>query len=519
MNSNFKRFRILLESDLPNLQNEKSMIEINDRTTLKQLKQLIIGKNDEGSVTRTFIEQIKLSYEGNDIPSSLQDEETSVYELLGLNEEFLEKNNSIVRLKLTKHDNVNGTGGILSREFWKDFQSNDRFRFLPATNDSLQQLGLMLSNSVPLESTSDFARESGTTNPTATSSFSEPGIDSDISTSPTSTNPAPIPSNRETAIPGQQNSILVVNRSTEQSPVKIDPFEPASLRVSGGSTWEMEGTSYDTMIELNTGKTMLVKQDDLSKVEYEFTLNIDNMVKKVTLSTAQCIIVDNGLHDPYLLLSPMGAAKVHNVFRLASGEPLVQKVQVMMHDGDSHLEPESNEEVIPGVPDNINVEDAEIDDLMDRLYTNGRLLLINMVKLTFVLYLMGFRLNQHMMNYWFHYAVLLVLLFHAYVLLCTGANRVIRFGGNVNDISIMMDRVVRACVRRTSELELVQSPDPAWLKTVKLNFENIWKDTLLFGLCIFPSMQTRVFDQLSLAEENVSVYEELVEPNDMEVEN
>ena len=79
MNSNFKRFRVLLESNLPNLQNEKSMIEINDRTTVKQLKQLIIAKNDEGSVTRTFIEQIKLSYEGNIIPTSFQEEEASVY--------------------------------------------------------------------------------------------------------------------------------------------------------------------------------------------------------------------------------------------------------------------------------------------------------------------------------------------------------------------------------------------------------------------------------------------------------
>ena len=64
------------------------MIEINDRTTVKQLKQLIIAKNDEGSVTRTFIEQIKLSYEGNIIPTSFQEEEASVYELLGLNQEL-----------------------------------------------------------------------------------------------------------------------------------------------------------------------------------------------------------------------------------------------------------------------------------------------------------------------------------------------------------------------------------------------------------------------------------------------
>ena len=50
---------------------------------------------------------------------------------------------------------------------------------------------------------------------------------------------------------------------------------------------------------------------------------------------------------------------------------------------------------------------------------------------------------------------------------------------------------------------------------MKLNFENIWKDSLLFGLCIFPSMQARVFHQLSLAEEDVSIYEELVEPNEV----
>lgn len=515
MNSNFKRFRVLLESNLPNLQNEKSMIEINDRTTVKQLKQLIIAKNDEGSVTRTFIEQIKLSYEGNIIPTSFQEEEASVYELLGLNQELLEQNNSVIKLKLTKHEHVNGTGGLLSREFWKDFQSNDRFRFLPATNDSLQQPNLALSNSVPLESTSDLSAARSTTNPTATSSSSEQGIDSDISTSPTSANPVPSPSNYETLVPSQQDSIPFVNNPSESSTPNIDPIKPASIQVRGGSTWEMEGTSYDTMVEQHSGKKILVKQDDLSNVEYELTLKVDNIVKKVSLGTAQCIVVDNGLHDPYLLLGPMGAAKVHKVFKLASGEPLIQKVLVMMYDIGSDLESESNEQAVPGDANNIDVEDAEIDDLMDRLYTNGRLLLITMVKLTFVLYLMGFRLNQHMMNYWFHYAVLLVLLFHAYVLLCTGANRVIRFGGNVNDVSIMMDRVVRTCVRRTSELELVQSRDPAWLKTVKLNFENIWKDSLLFGLCIFPSMQARVFHQLSLAEEDVSIYEELVEPNEV----
>ena len=59
----------------------------------------------------------------------------------------------------------------------------------------------------------------------------------------------------------------------------------------------MEGTSYDTMVEQHSGKN-LVKQDDLSNVEYELTLKVDNIVKKVSLGTAQCIVVDNGLHDP-----------------------------------------------------------------------------------------------------------------------------------------------------------------------------------------------------------------------------
>ena len=65
-----------------------------------------------------------------------------------------------------------------------------------------------------------------------------------------------------------------------------------------------------------------------------------------------------------------------------------------------------------------------------------------------------------------------------------GANRVIRFGGNVNDVSIMMDRVVRTCVRRTSELELVQSRDPAWLKTVKLNLR-IFGKTVCYLIMYF----------------------------------
>ena len=56
--------------------------------------------------------------------------------------------------------------------------------------------------------------------------------------------------------------------------------------------------------------------------------------------------MDNGLHDPYLLLGPMGAAKVHKVFKLASGEPLIQKVLVMMYDIGSDLESESNEQAV-----------------------------------------------------------------------------------------------------------------------------------------------------------------------------
>ena len=65
------------------------------------------------------------------------------------------------------------------------------------------------------------------------------------------------------------------------------------------------------------------------------------------------------------------------MFKLASGEPLIQKVLVMMYDIGSDLESESNEQAVPGDANNIDVEDAEIDDLMDRLYTNGRLLLYN----------------------------------------------------------------------------------------------------------------------------------------------
>ena len=105
----------------------------------------------------------------------------------------------------------------------------------------------------------------------------------------------------ETLVPSHARLIPFVNNPSESSTPNIDPIKPASIQVRGGSTWEME--EHRTILWLNSiqGK-ILVKQDDLSNVEYELTLKVDNIVKKVSLGTAQCIVVDNGLHDPYLLL-------------------------------------------------------------------------------------------------------------------------------------------------------------------------------------------------------------------------
>ncbi|EMG49253.1 hypothetical protein G210_0042, partial [Candida maltosa Xu316] len=356
-----KRFHVVVESESTNLQNERSMFEVTERTTLRELKKQIIARNDEGSVTRTFLEQIQLVYGEDRIPSTPYVDGLAVYHLFRLSRDVLAENNNIVKVKVSIHEHPNGSGGILSREFWRDVQSEDRFEFLPNT---------------------------GSTNE-----------NTNVSTAPSTTT------------------------ATATTP-PIAAIEPTKIVVQDGGTWEIQGTTYETLVEKNAEKepkTKIVTQDDLCGSEYVFKLEIDGVLKEVALDTSQCIVVDNGNHDPYILLNPSGTAKLNSVFRSASGESLMQKVQVMMYNEPPPAQHDDEDDEDAQQQDNNNE-----DDIVERLIQQARRFGVNIFKIGVVLFLLGVRPNKHFMQHWFKYGVLFILLFNAYVLLFTGRNRIMR---------------------------------------------------------------------------------------------
>lgn len=446
-----KRFHILVESDLTNLQNERCMFELNDQTTLKEFKERVIARNDELSVVRTYIEQLKLEYRDEEIPEYPLDSGITVYEALHLNEEILTETHNVVKIKVFKHENVNGTGGILSRDFWRDVRSDGRLRFLPQQDPQQEQEEAPEATTPLVETTSE--------------SVQPPDL---------------------------------------RSP-NIAHIEPTKIAVQGGRVWEMEGTTYETLIEPNTGEKKLVAQEDLTSSEYVLTLELDGVIKKATLNTSECIVVDNGIHSPYLLLNPLGTAKLNSVFKLSSGESLMQKVQIMMYTPPTPTQP-------PAPPQQQDEGQAQQlnDDLQRRIVDIGTRFGVNVFKLGVVLYLLGVRPNQHLIQHWFKYLVLFIILFNSYVMFFTGENRVIRFHGDFSFIGRITDAAVKRVVRRTTDLELITLNDPNWLKMLKWNMENIFKDIVMSAMTIVPWLLEKIYAEAQTADHDSEEYENII---------
>ncbi|RCK66029.1 hypothetical protein Cantr_01718 [Candida viswanathii] len=444
-----KRFHILIESELQHLQNERCMFEVNDRTTLKEFKEQVIARNDEISVVRTYFEQLKLEYRGEEVPEYPASSGITVYEALHLDEDVLRETHNVVKLKVYKHENVNGTGGILSRDFWRDVRS-ERLQFLPQQDDERQEASV----EEPREEVTATATE-----PTAT--------------------PRP----------------------------NIANIEPTKIAVQGGGIWEMEGTTYETLVDKSSGKKKLVSQGDLTSSEYVFTLEIDGETKKAVLNTSECIVVDNGSHPPYVLLNPSATAKLNSVFKLSSGEPLMQKVQIMMYTPPTPTQPvqqEGEQPAAAGAAQLVN------DDLQRRIVEIGTRFGVNAIKLGIVLFLLGVRPNQHLVQHWFKYLVLFIILFNTYVMFFTGENRVVRFQGDFTAMNRLADAAVRRVVRRTTDRELILLTDPNWLKVVKWNLENITKDIAMYIMSLVPWLQYKIYEELNNVEDPVEEYEELI---------
>ncbi|CCE78360.1 Piso0_000981 [Millerozyma farinosa CBS 7064] len=280
------RLHILLRSNVPALSNGNNIFEINSSTTLREFKQMIIERVDYNSVRRTFYDQIRLYTEEstNMQDGELTEDNTKVYELLGLHD-MSSSERTTYTLKLIVTDDLSGTeGGVFSRQFLRDLRSSNRFQFLPTTHNDLRN--------------------------------EQDGIETHHQYS--------------------------TNAHDERN---ISPFEPTRVIMEEGQEWHLSGETYE-IIDQETGvessaanvprsRQLLVNQSDLSTECFVISFKIPETgdEKSVTLNTSQCIVVDNNPHhQPYVLLSPSGSAKIFNSFKHADGRPIMQKVRVLIDD-------------------------------------------------------------------------------------------------------------------------------------------------------------------------------------------
>jgi len=111
---------------------------------------------DYQSVRRTFFDQVKLYYATQLIENTTQINDSSLYNVLLLNDDILNQNNGIITMNLEITDSLSGNGGVLSRDFWQDLRSHNRFEFSPNRTNDLRNIGENEDNSeniAPIEPT------------------------------------------------------------------------------------------------------------------------------------------------------------------------------------------------------------------------------------------------------------------------------------------------------------------------------------------------------------------------------
>ena len=428
------RIHVLLRSTEPNLQNERSLFEINSNTSVKELKQAIIQRLDDRQVTRTFYEQVVLSFREEVFPNDPGSDELTVPSLLQLTNDDIREMNNVIPVNLQIKSSVNG---ILSREFWQDLTADDRFDFLPIINQEAER-----------------------------------------------------------------------TQNEDTIPPDMAMVDPMKIVVGDDRVWHLTGTSYES-ISNGQGSNKLVNQDGISLKVYEIS-SASNEHEKVVLNTSHCIIVDNGQHQPYMLLSPAGIAKVDSVFKL-------QKVKVVLHNL-------TNTAQTPAPAQEQGAQVQVEDDVLARVVTAGKRLLMLTFQIALVLLMLGYKPNKHMQENWIKYLILIIVLFNIYILFFTGENRVQRLAENDIDLANqppatqnfihivrrlararenvagivvgVQDELVTIVASCTWDFEYIMSKEPNWYFVIASNFENIWKDALIYVLSILPTFQVKLYDEL-----------------------
>lgn len=358
--------------------------------------------------------------------------------------------------------------------------------------------------------------------------------------------------NRFEFSPNSRDNLLHTNRSIEGS---ISPIEPTRIILENGAEWNLTGESYEIIqpAEGNLGsqRKLLVNQSNLASVEYEFALNVrgENEPRKVKLNTSQCIIVDKGTHHPYVLLSPSGASRLNGVFRLTTGEPLIQKVEVQMYNeqqndanGIQDMQIGNNAELVDALNNaghnnnqaNIafqvgNGREAIVNNAIELVRNNYRTWIGSLMRYIFVIYILG--LNTLLLGVWKEIVGLGLIGAFVYTVFFAG-NAVADWIeqtfvlDNVNDIPRRIDQILLAnlskffrltdnitsevsnvirselthvAVERTREYEYVCKhefeQDTYWFYLTD-TFTNLWKDLLLMCLTLMPSFHARIYEEL-----------------------
>lgn len=468
----FCRFHIKINSDVPQLQHF-NLIEVNNRTTVQELKQQLISQMDESSVRRTFVEQIELSYAAHVLANTPAINQSRLYDVLSLDLNILYEHGNIITMDLR----ITAEDGILSRLFWNDLRSSERFEFLPTRT----------TESEPSET--------------------QPNLQ---------TEPQPL--------------------AVEPMKIVLDTGEEWQLT---GESYEMIKKTHDSRGEnIHEGSSLLVNQSDLSSMMYDFSLDVGGTQKTVLLNTSQCIIVNKGDHPPYVLLSPAGIAKLDSVFR-DGGASMIQQVRVLLHPTEQHRNPavvHIQNEHLGEVQNNAN-QNRPQGRLMFNIYPQLRNHMrgtarraLTVLRYAFILHLIG--IDILLLKIWQEVVIIGILVGTIYVLFFSGTritdalttllperdneadrqyDEVILAGiiqglqvtNSILDtgLTLVKNELIMTAVKRTREFDLLMNRvegNDTYATAIGETFTNLWKDVLLYILASIPRLQSSIEESIEV---------------------
>lgn len=497
----FCRFHIKINSDIPLLQ-QFNLVEVNNRTTVRELKQQLIASMDESSVRRTFYEQLELSYAAHSLENTPSVDDSRLYDVLSLNRNTLYEHGNIVPMDLR----IRTEEGILSRQFWNDLRSPDRFNFLPRSGREREQ--------------NDGGREPQLNHGTNALQ----GQDQNQHQS------------HEQA--AEHNEHTARQSEDPQQPLAVEPMR---IVLDTGEEWQLTGSSYEMITRTRPSSStniskeslLLVNQSDLSSINFDFTLDVNGVAKTVLLNTSQCIVVNQGNHHPYVLLSPAGLAKLDSVFRNEEGS-MIQQVRVLLHAPEHHRAPAvvhvQNEQL--GEQQNDGHRGRQqmrlIFNLYERLRVHFRDTVLALVRYAFILHLIG--IDRLLLKVWQPVLTMALIGSGMYVLFMSGSRvtdlltgllperdnaadrrydeivvaraiQGLRITNSLLDtgLTLVGNELITTAVKRTREFDLFMNKvegNDTFYTLVAETFTNLWKDALLFALSTIPRLQTSIEEAL-----------------------